>query len=157
MITRVAQVFLLAFTAALNPTLVAASTLMMLLSNPTRLMLGYLLGALMTSITLGLVIVFTLSGSSSTTSTAQHKVNPAVDIALGALILVIGLVVATGRDTRRRARSERKRAAAATKAPPRWKQALSRGTARTTGSKHSATQSWATNSSSSACRPVAAR
>ena len=48
----VTQVFLLALAAALNPTLVAASTLMMLLPNPKRLMLGYLLGALMTSITL---------------------------------------------------------------------------------------------------------
>jgi len=59
----VTQVLLLALAAALNPTLVAASTLMMLLPNPKRLMLGYLLGALMTSITLGLVIIFSLEGS----------------------------------------------------------------------------------------------
>jgi hypothetical protein len=52
----------------LNPTLVAASTLMMLLPNPKRLMLGYLLGALMTSITLGLVIVFSLEGCSAHTT-----------------------------------------------------------------------------------------
>jgi hypothetical protein len=54
----VGQVLLFALGAALNPTLVAASTVMMLLPSPKRLMLGYLLGALMTSITLGLVIVF---------------------------------------------------------------------------------------------------
>jgi hypothetical protein len=126
------QVFLLSLTAALNPTLLAATTVMLVLPNPRRLLLGYLIGALLTSITLGLVIVFTLSGSSGTTSTAQHTVNPAVDIALGALILVVAFVVGTGRDARRRARSERKRAATVTKAPPRWKQALSRGTARTT-------------------------
>jgi len=53
----VSDVILLALAAALNPTLVAASTVMMLLPNPKRLMLGYLLGALMTSITLGLVII----------------------------------------------------------------------------------------------------
>jgi hypothetical protein len=126
------QIFLLSLTAALNPTLLTATTVMLMLPSPKRLLLGYLLGALMTSITLGLVIVFSLSGSSGTTSTAQHTVNPVVDLALGALILVIAFVVGTGRDTRRRARSERKRAAQLTKAPPRWKQALSGGTARTT-------------------------
>jgi hypothetical protein len=105
---------------------------MLVLPNPKRLLLGYLLGAAMTSITLGLVIVFSLDGSSSATSSAKHTINPAIDIVLGLLLLVIAFVVATGRDTRRRARAERKRAAAATKAPPRWKQALSGGTARTT-------------------------
>lgn len=34
----------------------------MLLPNPVRLMLGYLLGALLTSITLGLLIVSALDG-----------------------------------------------------------------------------------------------
>ena len=51
----VGQVFLLSLLAALNPVLVGASTVMLLLPNPKRLMFGYLLGALMTSITLGLV------------------------------------------------------------------------------------------------------
>jgi hypothetical protein len=126
------QVFVFAITAAFNPTLLAATTVMLVLPRPKRLLLGYLLGAMLTSITLGLVIVFTLSGSSQGTSTAQHTVNPALDIVLGLLILVIAFVVGTGRDTRRRARSERKRAAQADKAPPRWKQALSGGSARTT-------------------------
>ena len=56
------DVFPLALAAALNPTLVAASTLTMVLPGPVKLMLGYLVGALMTSITLGLVIVFSLEG-----------------------------------------------------------------------------------------------
>ena len=42
---------------------------MMLLPNPKRLMLGYLLGALMTSITLGLVIVFSVEGSDAVRTT----------------------------------------------------------------------------------------
>jgi hypothetical protein len=126
------QIFVFALTAALNPTLLAATTVMLVLPNPKRLLLGYLLGASMTSITLGLVIVFSLDGSSSGTSTAKHTLNPLVDIVLGALALVIAFVVATGRDTRRRARSERKKAAKADKAPPKWQQKLSGGTARTT-------------------------
>jgi hypothetical protein len=63
----VGQVFLFALLAALNPTLVAASTLMMLLPSPKRLMFGYLLGALMTSVTLGLV--FSLEGSETVETT----------------------------------------------------------------------------------------
>src|SRR4051795_11290145 len=105
---------------------------MLVLPSPKRLLLGYLVGAMLTSITLGLVIVFTLSGSSKATSTAQPTLNPALDIVLGLLILVVAFVVGTGRDKRRRARSERRRAAQTTKAPPRWKQALSGGSARTT-------------------------
>lgn len=51
-------VLLLAFSAALNPTLLAATTVMLLLPRPRNLMLGYLLGAMMTSVSLGMVIVF---------------------------------------------------------------------------------------------------
>ena len=105
---------------------------MLVMPHPRRLLLGYLLGAMMTSVTLGLLIVFALDGSSALTSTAKHTLNPLVDIVLGGLLLVIAFVVATGRDTRRRARSERRRAAKADKGPPRWKRALSRGGARTT-------------------------
>ena len=56
------DIFLLSLLAMLNPTLLAAVTVMLLLPNPKRLMFGYLLGAYTTSITLGLVIVFTLQG-----------------------------------------------------------------------------------------------
>jgi hypothetical protein len=128
----VSQVLLFSLTAALNPTLLAATTVMLVLPSPKRLLLGYLCGALLTSVTCGLLIVFALGGSSSATSTAKHTIDPVVDIVMGVLILVIAFVVATGRDTARRARSDRKRAAKATQAPPRWKQALGRGSARTT-------------------------
>jgi hypothetical protein len=126
------QILLFALTAAFNPTLLAAVTLMLVLPSPKLLLFGYLLGAMLTSITLGLVIVLSLNGSSSTTNTAKHTINPVVDVVLGALILVVVFVVATGRDTRRRARAERKRAARAGAPAPRWKRALSGGSARTT-------------------------
>jgi hypothetical protein len=126
------EIFLLSLTAAFNPTLLAAVTIMLVLPSPKRLLLGYLVGATITSVTIGLLIVFTLGGSSSGTSTAKHSVDPVWDLVLGLLILAIAFVVGTGRDTRRRARTERKRAASADKPPPRWKQALSGGSARTT-------------------------
>lgn len=126
------QILLFACAAAFNPTLLTATTVMLLLDNPKRLLLGYLCGAFLTSMTLGLLIVFELDGSSSATSTAQNTVSPIVDIVFGVLILIIAFVVGTGRDTRRRARSAKRKAAKADKAPPKWQQKLSTGTARTT-------------------------
>lgn len=124
-------VFVFSLTAALNPTLLAAVTIMLTLSRPKRLLLGYLIGAAVTSVTCGLLLVFALPGS-STATTAKHSVNPAIDITLGALLLVTAFVVGTGRDRRRRAWSERKREKAKDKPPPRWKRQLSKGSARDT-------------------------
>jgi heme A synthase len=125
------QVFLLSLLAALNPVLVGASTVMLLLPNPKLLMLGYLLGALMTSITLGLVIVFALKGS-STVSTTENTISPAVDLALGAILLLAALVLGTGRDKRIAERRQKRKGPQEDKGPPRWQQALSKGSARTT-------------------------
>lgn len=125
------QVFVFALTAALNPTLLTAVTVMLTLEKPNRLLLGYLVGALVTSMTCGLLLVFTLPHSSAS-STAKHTVNPILNLVLGALILLTVFVVGTGRDTRRRARSARKREQAKNKPPPRWRRQLSKGSARDT-------------------------
>jgi len=122
------QVLLFALLAALNPTLVAASTLMMLLPRPVRLMFGYLLGALMTSVTLGLLIVFSFEGS-STVSTTKHTLSPAATIALGAIALWAAAVV---KKHERRGGVHASRAAKPDKGPPRWQRALSRGSPRIT-------------------------
>ena len=118
------RAFLLALLAALNPTLLAATTVMLLLNNPGRLMLGYLLGALMTSVTLGIVIVFSLK-SSSAVSTTQNTLNPAIEIALGAIALVAARVLAA-----RPHETGDKATAAKEKAPPRWQTRLSRSSPR---------------------------
>jgi len=127
----VSQVILLSLTASLNPTLVAATTVMLLLDKPARLMSGYLLGAYMTSITLGLVIVFSLSNSSAT-STTENTVSPAVDIGLGAVALAVSFVLYTGRYERIRERRRARKAAQPDKDPPRWQRELSKGSPRTT-------------------------
>ena len=125
------QVILLSLTASFNPTLVAATTVMLLLDKPTRLMTGYLLGAYVTSITLGLVIVFAFSNS-STTNTTQNALSPAVDIGLGTVALAVAFVLRTGRDERLRERRRARKAAKPDKAPPRWQRELSKGSPRTT-------------------------
>ena len=122
---------LLSLLASLNPTLLAATTVMLLLPSPARLMLGYLVGALMTSITLGLVIVFSLSDS-STAKTTKTTLSPAVDIALGGLALVIAWVLGSGRYGRYRERRRERKADKPDKGPPRWQQQLSKGSARST-------------------------
>jgi hypothetical protein len=84
-----------------------------------------------TSVTCGLVLVFALPNS-STSSTAQHSISPAIDITLGALLVLVVFVVGTGRDRRRRAWAERRHERTAEKPPPRWKRTLSKGSARDT-------------------------
>jgi hypothetical protein len=127
----VSRVLLFSLTAAVNPTLVAATTVLLLLPSPKRLMLGYLAGAYMTSITIGCVIVLSL-GESGAVSTTQKSVNPAADFVIGALFLVIGFVLGTGRDRRYRERRAQKRAREEPKKTPRWQQALGKGSARVT-------------------------
>ena len=91
------DIFLLSLLAMFNPSLLAAVTVMLLLPNPKRLMAGYLLGAYMTSITLGLVIVFSLHGS-STESTSKHTSAPWRTSSSGCCLAALAFVLATGRD-----------------------------------------------------------
>ena len=125
------DVILLSLTASLNPTLVAVTTVMLLLDKPARLMAGYLLGAYLTSITLGLVIVFALS-SSGAKNTTENTVSPAVDIGLGAVALAVAFVLYTGRAERLRERRRARKAANGKNEPPRWQRQLSKGSPRTT-------------------------
>ncbi|MGZ4274249.1 MAG: GAP family protein [Solirubrobacteraceae bacterium] len=122
------EVALLALSASFNPTLLAATTMMRLLDRPTGLMAGYLVGAYLTSITLGLIIVFSLTGS-GTTNTVKNTLSPVADLALGLLALVCALVIRSGWPERRLTTRRAHRASQAAK-PPRWQGALSNGSPR---------------------------
>jgi hypothetical protein len=124
----VGRVLALSIPAALNPTLLTVVVIMLALPSPKRLLGGYLCGALVTSVTCGLLLVFSLS--SSTSNSAKHTVSPIIDIVLGALLLLVAFVVGTGRDHRRRARAARKREQSKDKPLPRWKRQLNKGAAR---------------------------
>jgi Sap, sulfolipid-1-addressing protein len=125
------EVILLSLTASFNPTLVAVVTVMLLLKKPAKLMAGYLAGALMTSITLGIIIVFSFSNSGAT-NTTENTVNPTVDIALGAIALIIAFILYTGRVERLRQRRRDRKAAKPDKGPPRWQRELDKGSPRIT-------------------------
>ena len=102
------QIFLLSLLAMTNPTLLAAVTLMLLMPNPKRLMLGYLLGAYTASISIGLAIVFTLHDSGAV-STSKQTLGPGEDLVVGALLLLVAIVLGTDRDRPLRERRARRR------------------------------------------------
>jgi hypothetical protein len=89
-----AEFFVLAFTAALNPKLLAVDLLLIENRRPRAMFLCVLLGGLTVGITVGLldVLVFHADAISS-----QKTVSAGVDLALGLLLLAAGALVATGR------------------------------------------------------------
>lgn len=105
------DVVALSFTSAANPTLVAVTTVMLLLPSPKRLMLRV------------------RDQPVRCGQHNQHTLNPAADLALGALALTVAFVLGSGRDQRIHDWRER-RHPRRDKAPPRWQQVLSKGSAR---------------------------
>ena len=89
-----AEFFVLAFTAALNPKLLAVDLLLIDNRRPRAMFLCLLLGGLTVGVTVGLldVLVFKADAISS-----QKTASAGVDLALGLLLLAVGGLVATGR------------------------------------------------------------
>ena len=89
-----AEFFVLAFTAALNPKLLAVDLLLIENRRPRAMFLCLLLGGITVGITIGLldVLVFHIDAINS-----QKTVSAGVDLALGLLLLAVGALVATGR------------------------------------------------------------
>lgn len=117
--------------SALNPTLLAAVTIMLLLPNPKRLMVGYLLGAYLTSITIGLLVVFELHGSASV-ATTKRTLSPIEDLVIGALLIVAGVVLKGQRMEARRERKQARKEAAGPKKKSLPEKLIGRGDPRIT-------------------------
>jgi hypothetical protein len=126
------QILLLCLVAVVDPVIAGAAAVMLLLPEPKRLMLGFVLGALLTSIALGLVIVFALHGTSSATSTTKRTVDPTVDIAVGIGLLLFATLVATGLWHRLRERRKDRKGPRKEKGPSRMQRELSKGSPRLT-------------------------
>ena len=93
-----AEFFALAFTAALNPKLLAIDLLLIENRRPRAMFLCLLLGGMTTALTIGLLDVLTVHADNIS---SQGKVSAGVDLALGLLLLVLGALLATGRLHRR--------------------------------------------------------
>jgi hypothetical protein len=104
-------IFLLALLSMVNPTLMAGVTIMMLLPDPRRLIAGFLVGAYLSSIGVGLAIALSLHDSAGVES-GKKTLSPVEDLVLGAILLVVGWALASGRASgmreHRRARKEAK-------------------------------------------------
>jgi len=103
------DVVVLAFTAALNPTELAATAVMLLLPSPERLMFGYWLGAMFTGMASGLIIVFALKDTNAG-HTTTHTLGPVVWLVVAALLLVAAFAFARGADRGVRERREAREA-----------------------------------------------
>src|ERR1700710_763073 len=93
-----------------NPTLLAAVTIMMLLPDPRKLVTGYLLGAYVTSIGLGMAIVFSFHQSSGVES-SKKTLSPIEDLVFGAILVLVGWALLTGRVAQLKERRKRRKEA----------------------------------------------
>ena len=125
------QILALAVAAVFDPVLAGAAALMLLLPNPKRMMFGFVLGALLTSIPIGLVIVFALQGSKAV-STTKHKIDPALNISVGLVVLVICVMVATGLWQQLSDRRNKRKGPPKDKGPSRMQRALDKGSPKLT-------------------------
>jgi hypothetical protein len=89
-----AEFFALAFTAALNPKLLALDLLLIENRRPRAMFLCVLLGGMTVALTIGLLDVLTVHADAIS---AQGKASAGVDLAVGLLLLVAGGLLATGR------------------------------------------------------------
>ena len=123
-----AKIVLFSFASALNPTLLAATMVMLLLPRPDKLMLGYWLGAMAMSMASGLLLIYVLQDTGVANKT-KHTLSPTEDFALAAAALIAAALLASGVVMRARARRARRRDKP--KKPPKWQQRMSSGTATT--------------------------
>jgi Sap, sulfolipid-1-addressing protein len=84
----VVEIFVLAFAAAVYPTLLAGVILILTRPRPRAQLGGFLAGGMAASLTAGFVILFALNGTGAL-GQSQHTVSPAVDLAVAAVSLAV--------------------------------------------------------------------
>ena len=89
-----AEFFALAFTAALNPKLLAIDLLLIENRRPRAMFLCLLLGGMTVALTVGLLDVLVFRADAVK---AQVSVSAGIDLGLGLFLLVVGGLLATGR------------------------------------------------------------
>ncbi len=114
------QLLPLALGSAVYPTLLAVVILILTQPNPRRLLAAYLAGGMLASLTIGLVIVAGLNSGHVLNGGSGRTINPAVDLAVGLLLLVLLYALLSGRDRRFTERRERKRAERADSGKEPW-------------------------------------
>ena len=130
------QILVLSLVAVVDPVLLAAAGVMLLMPSPKKLMFGFVFGALLTSVPLGLVIVFSLQPANKPVDTTKHTVDPVLDIAIGGALLLISIMVGTGLwerlKDRGKERREERHGPPKKKGPSRLDRALAKGSPKLT-------------------------
>ncbi|MFL5816515.1 MAG: GAP family protein [Conexibacter sp.] len=106
------SLLVLAFEAALYPTLLAAVVILLSLERPARLIAAYLAGGMTISITLGILIVEFLGGT-NLVENEQSLLSWTGDLVIGGLAVLLAVALATHADDRMRERRSARRAAPA--------------------------------------------
>lgn len=114
------QILGLAFLAMANPSLLAAVTVLLLLPEPRRLMVGYLLGAYLTGVISGIAVLYALEGASAPEA-GETALGPGQDLVIGLLLLVVAVALGEGRGREWRERRAVRREARAEKKPKKEK------------------------------------
>ena len=102
------SLLVLAFEAALYPTLLAAVVILLSLERPKRLIAAYLAGGMTISITLGLLIVELLGGTNLVES-QQSLLSWTGDLVIGGLAVLLAVALAMHADDRVRDRRSARR------------------------------------------------
>ena len=95
------EIFVLAVGSMFWPALLALDVVAFRSDRPVAILAGFLAGGLLTTVTIGCLIVFALEHTSLVTR-SRHTTDPAVSIAVGAASLVLAFVIRRG-DTHDRA------------------------------------------------------
>jgi hypothetical protein len=90
-----AEIFVLALASMVWPALVAVVVVALASPQPVKLLSFFLVASLLTTVSIGLVIVFVLRGS-SLFSGSRPAFSPAVDLVAGVVALAAGFVVGRG-------------------------------------------------------------
>ncbi len=118
-----AELFVLAAASALYPVLLAIDIIAFRTPHPARLLGAFLAGGLLTTVSVGLAVVYALEGTSFVSGSEEKDTNHVVGIVAGALALLACFVLARGYSLPRR----RKPSAKTPKGPNRTERLLERG------------------------------
>ena len=99
-----AEIFLLALASMVWPALIAVVVVALASRQPVKLLSAFLVASLLTTISIGLVIVFVLRGS-SLLSGSRHTFGPIVDLVAGLVALLAGWFLRRGRTSTPRPRA----------------------------------------------------
>jgi Sap-like sulfolipid-1-addressing protein len=94
-----AEIFLLALASMVWPTLIGVVVVALASPRPVALLSFFLAGSLLTTVGVGLVVVFVLRGS-SLFSGSRPTFGPIVDLAVGVVALLVAYLVGRGRPAR---------------------------------------------------------